>query len=195
VVPDKAAEARFIELWQQGASYRELAAALGCLLGTVASRPAVLVAQGKIQPRPRGGAYPSLRAKARREEPSPQVQRPAQKIDTGAVQRFDTGAVQRLDRLEDKLQALRYLVQALMDRFDHPPVQTPVHKGRLNGRAARAAAGSARPTGWTVSCQERQDWVRRCLRCAPAFGCRRSPTVPGPSSRPADCRCGRPRLW
>jgi DNA-directed RNA polymerase specialized sigma24 family protein len=34
----------FITLWAQGASYRELAAALRCLLGTVASRSAALVA-------------------------------------------------------------------------------------------------------------------------------------------------------
>jgi DNA-binding transcriptional MocR family regulator len=58
-------EATCIALWAQGASYRELAAALGCPLSTVASRSAALVAQGKIQPRPRGGAYPSRRARAR----------------------------------------------------------------------------------------------------------------------------------
>jgi DNA-binding transcriptional MocR family regulator len=56
-------EATFITLWQQGASYRELAAALGCPIGTVASRSAALAAQGKIHPRPRGGA--TRRAKAR----------------------------------------------------------------------------------------------------------------------------------
>src|SRR5882724_1187639 len=50
-----AEEQTFITLWQQGASYRELAAALRCPLGTVASRSAALVAQGKIQPRSRGG--------------------------------------------------------------------------------------------------------------------------------------------
>jgi DNA-binding transcriptional MocR family regulator len=49
-------EATFIALWQQGANYRELAAALRCPIGTVASRSAALAAQGKIQPRPRGGA-------------------------------------------------------------------------------------------------------------------------------------------
>jgi hypothetical protein len=58
-------EVRFIELWQQGASYRDLAQALGCALGTVGSRASALVAQGKIQPRPRGGAYPRQQAKAR----------------------------------------------------------------------------------------------------------------------------------
>jgi DNA-binding transcriptional MocR family regulator len=48
---------RFIRLWTQEASCREIAQALGCALGTVASRASVLVRQGKIQPRPRGGAY------------------------------------------------------------------------------------------------------------------------------------------
>jgi DNA-directed RNA polymerase specialized sigma24 family protein len=40
-------EATFIALWQQGASYRELAAALRCPLGTVASRSAALAASGE----------------------------------------------------------------------------------------------------------------------------------------------------
>jgi hypothetical protein len=64
-----AEEQEFIELWQQGASYRDIAQALGCPLGTVASRSAALAAQGKIQPRQRGGAYPSRRAQARPEDP------------------------------------------------------------------------------------------------------------------------------
>jgi hypothetical protein len=121
-----AAEARFIELWQQGASYKALAAAFGCPLGTVASWAAALEAAGKIQRRPRGGAYPSRRAEARSENAPAPVQRPVQKIDTGAVQTFDTGPVQRLDRLEDEVQGLRQLVQAVIERLDHPPVQTPV---------------------------------------------------------------------
>jgi hypothetical protein len=127
-------EARFVELWQQGASYRAIAQALGCPLGTVASRAAALVAQGKIQPRPRGGAYPSRRAQARQEGSPAPVQRPVQStdtgavhsVDTGAVQGFDTGPVQRLNRLEDEVQGLRLLVHFLVDRLDHPPVQTPV---------------------------------------------------------------------
>jgi hypothetical protein len=52
-------EAEFIALRQWGASYRELAAALRCPLGTVASRSAALVAQGKIQPRPWGAPIPA----------------------------------------------------------------------------------------------------------------------------------------
>jgi Homeodomain-like domain len=64
-----AEEAEFIQLWQQGASYREIAQALGCPLGTVGSRAAALAAQQKVQPRPRGGAWPTQRAKARPEDP------------------------------------------------------------------------------------------------------------------------------
>jgi hypothetical protein len=42
------------------------------------------------------------------------------------VQSLDTGAVQRVDRLEIEVQGLRLIVQSLVDRLDHPPVQTPV---------------------------------------------------------------------
>jgi hypothetical protein len=54
------------------------------------------------------------------------VQRPVQRLDTGAVSSADTGAVQRLDRLEAELEGLCTLVKALVDRVDRPPVQTPV---------------------------------------------------------------------
>jgi hypothetical protein len=65
-------EAACTALWQQGASYKVIAATLGCPRGTVASHSAALVAQGKIQPRSRGGAYASRRAKARQEgSPAP----------------------------------------------------------------------------------------------------------------------------
>jgi hypothetical protein len=107
-------EAEFIRLWQEGASYKAIAQAMSYALGTVASRAAALVAQGKIQPR--------RRAKARPEDPPAPVQRPVQPLDTGAVYGFDTGAVQRLDRLEGEVQDLRLLVQVLVDRLDHPPV-------------------------------------------------------------------------
>jgi DNA-binding transcriptional MocR family regulator len=143
-----AEERRFIRLWTQGASYREIAQALGCALGTVGSRASVLVRQGKIQPRPRGGAYPRQKTLAR-QAPARPVQRPVQKLDTGAVssadtgavQTFDTGPVQRLDRLEDEVQGLRQLVHAVLERLDHPPVQTPVQITALppypKGKAVR----------------------------------------------------------
>jgi hypothetical protein len=70
MTPD--AEQAFIRLWTEGASYRDLAQALGCALGTVGSRAAALVAQGKIQPRPRGGAYPKQKALSRQDgSPAP----------------------------------------------------------------------------------------------------------------------------
>jgi hypothetical protein len=84
-----AEEATFIRLWQQGASYHNIAQALGCPLGTVASRAAALVAQGKIQPRPRGGR----RAQALQGTVHDPVQsRAVQAHDTGA-QTVHSGAV------------------------------------------------------------------------------------------------------
>jgi hypothetical protein len=91
-------EAHFIALWQQGASYRELAQALGRPLGTVASRSAALVAQGKIQPRPRGGRH----AKALQGMVHDPVQSSAvhahdigaQTVQSGAVHAAVHGAVQ-----------------------------------------------------------------------------------------------------
>jgi hypothetical protein len=49
-----------------------------------------------------------------------------QSLDTGAVHSVETSAVQRLDQLESDMQGLRQLVQAVIDRLDHSPVQTPV---------------------------------------------------------------------
>jgi hypothetical protein len=105
-------EPEFIRLWQTGASQAAIAAALGVPVGTVKTRAKTLAAEGKIQARPRGGAYPSQQAKAH-----PPGQRPVhkavqindtgavhsvdtdadQRSDTGAVSRVDIGAVQRLD--------------------------------------------------------------------------------------------------
>lgn len=60
-------EARFIQLWTEGASYADIAQAMGLKAGTVGSRASTLVRQGKIQPRPRGGAYPKQKALARQD--------------------------------------------------------------------------------------------------------------------------------
>jgi DNA-binding transcriptional MocR family regulator len=57
-------EATFIILWQQGTSQQELAARLGVLVGTIKSRASALARQGKIQARPKGGAYPRQRRQA-----------------------------------------------------------------------------------------------------------------------------------
>jgi hypothetical protein len=58
-------EATFIELWNAGTETAAIGRQLGIPRGTVSSRAATLVRQGKIQPRPRGGAYPKQRAQAR----------------------------------------------------------------------------------------------------------------------------------
>jgi hypothetical protein len=65
---------------------------------------------------------------------TPPVQRPVSRLDTdavssvgtGAVQAFDTGPVQRLNAVEQEVQGLRLLMQAVLDRLDQPPVSTPV---------------------------------------------------------------------
>lgn len=51
----------FIDLWKQGASYKQIAQALDMKLGTVSSRAASLQAQGLIEARPRGGSFPKTR--------------------------------------------------------------------------------------------------------------------------------------
>jgi hypothetical protein len=69
------------------------------------------------------------------------VQTPVQTLDTGAVSSVDTGAVQRLNALEQEVQGLRLLMQSVLDRLDHPPVQTPVQITTLppypKGKAVR----------------------------------------------------------
>jgi DNA-binding transcriptional MocR family regulator len=88
-----AEEARFIALWNAGTETAAIARQLGIPRGTVSSRASALAKQGKIQPRPKGGAYPRQQAQGR-QPPSPRpVQRPVQTFDTGAVHSVDTGAV------------------------------------------------------------------------------------------------------
>jgi hypothetical protein len=57
-------EARFIALWNASTEAAAIARQLGIPRGTVSSRAATLVRQGKIHPRPRGGAYPKQKALA-----------------------------------------------------------------------------------------------------------------------------------
>jgi DNA-binding transcriptional MocR family regulator len=132
-----AEEQTFIALWQQGASYRELAAALGCPLGTVASRSAALAAQGKIQSRQRGGAYPSRRVKARQEgSPTDRPPSTVHHVPSTVDPRPST-----VDHLREDLQAaLTAALQPVLARLEaleaglarpphdgHPP--STVHRG------------------------------------------------------------------
>jgi transposase len=133
-------EATFIALWTQGLSHEALAQRLGCPVGTIKSRAHRLQQQGVIQPRPRGRGL----ALGRRATAAP-VQQPVQDLDTDAVHTFDTGAVQAIgrevDQLKTDVQGLHHLVQALIDRVEHPPVQTPVQITTLppyqKGKAVR----------------------------------------------------------
>jgi hypothetical protein len=146
-------EAEFIRLWNAGTETAEIARRLGIPQGTVSSRANALQKRGLIQPRPRGGPHSRRVAQARQAEAPAPVQKPVSgpvqsldigavsSADTGAVQPFDTGAVQRLDTLEQEVIGLRQLMQAVLDRLDHPPVQTPVQITALppypKGKAVR----------------------------------------------------------
>jgi hypothetical protein len=59
------AEAEFIALWQQGLETAAIAARLGIKAATAQSRVHRLQQRGLIQPRPRGGNYPTERTRAR----------------------------------------------------------------------------------------------------------------------------------
>ena len=137
-------EATFIALWQQGLSHDAMAQRLG-LPWAPSSRAPIACAAASSAPAA-GGASPG-RGPGAAGQHAP-VQRPVQpqtpvqcRVSTPVQCRFDTGAVQRLDRLEDELQGLRLLVQSVVDRLDHPPVQTPVQITTLppypKGKAVR----------------------------------------------------------
>src|SRR5918994_368264 len=102
-------EALFIQLWNQGHDTAAIGQQLGIPRGTVSSRAKQLVDQGKIQPRPRGGAYPRQKALARRG--SAEVS-----SDTPPVQYLPPGRDDMRPLLTDILVELRQLTGALAAR-------------------------------------------------------------------------------
>ena len=60
-----------MELWRAGVETAEIAKQMGILPGTVKCRAHTFQLQGKIEPRPRGGAYPKQKAQARQAGTSP----------------------------------------------------------------------------------------------------------------------------
>jgi DNA-binding transcriptional MocR family regulator len=108
-----AEERQFIRLWQAEASYRDLAQALGCALGTVGSRAAALVVQGKIQPRPRGGAYPRRKALARQEGTPPAPTRDPPAVHTREAPAITFMAVPEVRELISTVKELSARVAAL----------------------------------------------------------------------------------
>jgi hypothetical protein len=63
--PMTPAEQEFIALWNAGLEIAAIAQRLGIPKGTVQSRAHRLQQRGLIQPRPKGGAYPRQKVKAR----------------------------------------------------------------------------------------------------------------------------------
>jgi hypothetical protein len=121
-------EARFIELWQQGLDTAAIGQRLGIPRGTVSSRASTLVRQGKIRPRPRGGAYPRQKALARQSgagvsADTPQVSARVSH-DTPGVQYLPPNQGELSPLLHDILQELRHLTGALAVRVsaDTPQV-------------------------------------------------------------------------
>jgi hypothetical protein len=144
VTPDT--EARFIQLWTQGASYADIAAAMTCALGTVGSRASTLVRQGKIQPRPRGGTYPRQQALAR-QEGAPAAP-PAPTRDTPAITMV---AVPELREMINRFSVLEARVAALEDGTRAPPAPAPhphprTHP-RTHPRPTRGSTSSSGPCG------------------------------------------------
>jgi GcrA cell cycle regulator len=133
-------EARFIQLWTQGVDSAEIGRQLGIPRGTVSSRAKRLVAQGKIQPRPRGGAYPKQKALARQDGALPPADHPrttreapasppamtpaappAPTRDTPAITMV---AVPELREIIHRFSALEARVAALEDGTRTPPAGT-----------------------------------------------------------------------
>jgi DNA-binding transcriptional MocR family regulator len=119
----------FITLWTQGASQQNLAARLGVPVGTIKSRASALARQGKIQPRPRGGAYPHQRAR----QGDPPVQSAVQgavhmhrsSAEPLAVQSAVQSTVQTLQGEVEELKAqVSALAKAVHDLAERPVQNT-----------------------------------------------------------------------
>ena len=104
-------EAHFIALWQQEIEVATIAQRLGIPLGTVKLRAKALVSQGKIQPRPRGGAYPRQKALAREGEHA------RVSADTPPLQYLPPSQGELSPILQEILQELRHVTGALVIRL------------------------------------------------------------------------------
>jgi hypothetical protein len=131
-------EADFIRLWQAGATQAEIAAALGIPLGTVKSRGHRLGAQGKLQPRPRGGADPGRQRQAA----------PLREPTAAALQALLAGQQALQDELAQQRAALDTL-RAEVEALRTAPAMTPAPGGRPRPRLrvhdSHAAAETREP--------------------------------------------------
>jgi hypothetical protein len=126
-MPSDLTDAQLRDLLDEGLSQREIARRTGIPRATLQARlrrMGLQVTPPVQRPvsRPDTGAVSSVSTGAVQAFDTGAVQ----PTDTGAVSSVDTGAVQRLDALEEEVQGLRLLMQAVLDRLDQPPVSTPV---------------------------------------------------------------------
>ncbi len=157
------AEATFIQLWQQGASQQAIAARLGVPVGTVKSRASALARQGKIEPRPRGGAYPRQNALARRgdhAEVSADTRCDTRRVpaDTPSLQYLPPSQGEMLPLLHDILQELRQLTGGLAARVSADTPQVSHDTPRVSaGVSARTPlpAERGKSVRWNLHLSER----------------------------------------
>jgi Winged helix-turn-helix DNA-binding len=150
-------EATFIALWQQGASQQELAARLGVPVGTIKSRASALARQGKIQARPKGGAYPHQRHQAREEgAPStvhrPPSHRPPSTVDRGPSTLYPLQA-DLAAAMTAALQPVLARLEALERGLTRPPEDRPpstVHPGTVDGPPSHRPPSTVDPNTWEL---------------------------------------------
>jgi hypothetical protein len=153
MTPD--AEQEFIDLWQQGLTTDAIAQQLGIPRGTVGSRAKRLVAQGKIQARPRGGAYPRQHAQrpsgAERGpstvhrppstvDPAPSTVHPLQADLTAALTAALQPVLARLEALETGL--------VRPPQPDRPP--STVDPGTVDGPPSHRPPSTVHPDTWEL---------------------------------------------
>ena len=157
-------EATFCTLWSQGLSQDAMAQHLGIPIGTVKSRAHTLAHAGKLTPRPRGGAYPSQRAKAQQgggtgegvsgQTPgiSPQTPRVSKGVSTRVSKPVSvevlpsssapSGGPEMTPLLQEILQELRTLTRGLAGRVsDSTPPVSPSTPQVPHGVSERVSRG------------------------------------------------------
>jgi hypothetical protein len=125
-----AEEARFIALWQAGTEIAAIAQRLGIPRGTVQSRAHRLQARGLIPTRPKGGAYPRQKVKARMLSDGTPAQAPASPPADSALPTRDPPAitmvaVPELRELINRFMGLEERVAALEDGTREATRTTP----------------------------------------------------------------------